>query len=247
MSDYREQIYASYSRMFQERIDPITEKQLCYRIQFYTYHFRKWMPEDKDAEILDVGCGAGDLLAVFKRIGFSRLHGVDLSLPQVELARQIIKDVTHGNAIDYLKEHKGAFDLITALDIIEHFKKDEALDFLDACFVGLRPGGRIIFQTPNAESPWGGAINCGDITHETCYTAEGLGRILRMCGFVDIESHPCGPIPRGLKSFIRWILWQAVRMCFTIYNTVEGHSGSGIYTRVFIITGKKPFSAEKEI
>lgn len=240
MNDYRERIYGCYSKMFQGRTETVTKRDQDWWYRVYSYYFRNWLPDDKQAAIVDVGCGAGALLTVFKRKGYYNLYGVDLSVPQVEFARHIVKDVVVDNAIDYLKRRNGSFNLITAIDIIEHFKKDEALNFLDACFVALRPGGRLILQTPNAESPWVGSIRYGDMTHETCYTPAGLSRIMNMCGFIEVEGRPCVPTPNNLNSTIRYLLWQMISIGFRICTFIEGYKSSGIYTRVFLLTAIKP-------
>ena len=67
----------------------------------------------------------------------------------------------------FLHARPQRFDLVTGLDIVEHFTKDEVLDFLDACREALRPGGRLVLQTPNGESPFGGAVRYGDFTTVT--------------------------------------------------------------------------------
>lgn len=240
MDNYRERIYRSYAKDFQDNIRPISERDQNWWYRAYSYYFRKWFPDNKQAAIVDVGCGAGGLLAVFKHKGYSNLNGVDLSVSQVELARHIVDNVVIDNSIDYLKRHKDAFSLITAIDVFEHLNKDEAFIFLDASFNALRSGGRLILQTPNAESPWMGAVYYGDMTHETCYTPMGLSRLLNMCGFVNIENQSCEPVPRSFTSIIRYFLWQIISICFRVCTFIEGHKTSGIFTRVFLISAEKP-------
>ncbi|MCP4613424.1 MAG: class I SAM-dependent methyltransferase [Planctomycetes bacterium] len=45
------------------------------------------------------------------------------------------------NAIEFLETKDKTYDLIIGLDIIEHFKKSEVLQYLDACFNALKPNG----------------------------------------------------------------------------------------------------------
>ena len=87
----------------------------------------------RDARILDVACGGGRLLQFYLDSGYTDVHGVDVSPEQVALARQVIPDVIQADVLDYLSEHAGRFDLISGLDIVEHFRdtmeafwKDEA-------------------------------------------------------------------------------------------------------------------------
>src|SRR5437763_12377600 len=93
----------------------------------YEWYFRRWLPADKDAAVLDLACGAGRLLDFFKRRGYQRIAGVDVSPDQVRLARQVVPDVHQENVLDFLARCHEEFDLITGLDIVEHFRKDEVL------------------------------------------------------------------------------------------------------------------------
>ena len=105
----------------------------------------------------------------------------------------------------------------------------------------LRPGGRLILQTPNAESPMVGAVAYGDFTHEWFFTPASLADLLRLSGFEQYEARPSAPYAHGLKSAVRRILWNGVRAGLALWNLVEvGHRSSGIYTRVFVATAVKP-------
>ena len=208
----------------------------------YRYYLRGWLPEGRDANIIDVACGGGRLLHFFKKQSYSRLSGVDISPDQVSLARQIIPGVLEGDVIEFLEAHREEFDLITGLDIVEHFHKPEVLRFLDACHAALRPGGRFILQTPNCDSPWGAAHRYNDFTHEVGFSPNALSRLLHMTGFTETEAREMGPVPFGysMASTLRYLVWQAICMVLKIWNIAEtGNAGSGVFTRVFLISGIK--------
>jgi len=98
--------------------------------------------------------------------------------------------------------------LITGFDIVEHFYKDEVLRFLDAAFAALKPGGRLILQTANADGPWGAQHRYGDFTHEVGFNTNSLGRLLRLTGFESVASRECGPPPCGYS------IVSSIRLCF---------------------------------
>ncbi len=237
--DYRTRIYESYASRFDDAspsFDPVTVKR------WYDYHFRKWLPADKDAAIVDLACGGGKLLHYLKESGYRDVSGVDISPEQVKLSRQVTPNVVEGNVLDYLETRPLAFDCITGLDIVEHFHKSEVLRFLDLCHAALRPGGRLILTTPNAESPWGGTVRYGDFTHEVCFDSKALLRLLSLCGFGKLEAREQGPAPwnYSMISTVRYGLWQCARMALIAWNIVEtGIPGSGILTRVFSVKGEK--------
>lgn len=238
--NYRERIYEKYASNFQDLAPKFDVAASLKWGGAYRYFFRGWLPADMDAEIVDVACGGGKLLHFFKEQGFTNIRGVDLSPEQVQISRQVAPEVTEGNAIDFLESNRGAFDLITGLDIIEHLHKPEVLRFLDAAHAALKPDGRLILQTPNADSPWGTMHRYNDFTHEVCFNPNALARLLSLSGFKKIEAREMGPVPFGysLSSTVRAGLWEVFRIGFKIWNLVElGGTGSGIFTRVFVVSG----------
>ncbi len=242
MSDYRERIYERYASVFKNRTEQFDQQEAERWGRAYHTYFKGWFPAEKDAAIADLACGHGNLLHFFQSVGYHNLSGVDISKDQVKIAKQIVPEVQENNLLDYLNEHANSFDLLTGLDIIEHLKKDEVLDFLDGCYKALKPGGRLLLQTPNATSPFANIIRYGDFTHEVCFEENVLGQLLKLCGFSQVEAREMGPVWGGysFKSSIRYILWRCIRMGFRLINTIEtGSPGPQVWTRVFLITAIK--------
>jgi len=241
-SEYRKRIYTQYATRFQDAKEVFDQSGSSRWGKAYDYYLCSWLPEDKGASIVDLGCGGGRLLHFLKDRGYHRLQGIDISLEQVRLARQVIPEVKESDILDFLVEHRDCFDLILGLDIIEHFKKEEALQFLDGCYSALKTNGRLILQTPNAESPFYGAIRYGDFTHEICFTPNSITRLMQLCGFQDIEVREQGPIPWGYSamSTARFLSWQTICLGLKLWNVAEtGNTGSGIFSRVFLATGSR--------
>jgi len=239
-NDYRKLIYEKYASCFQgykPDFDIAADKRWG---QAYKSFLRGWLPERKDAAILEVACGSGKLLRFLKEQGYTDIAGVDISPEQVSLAKQVTENVVENNVLDFLESTEKRYDLIIGLDIIEHFTKDEALHFLQASSKALKPGGHLILQTPNADSPWGGTIRYGDFTHEICFNPNALRNLLNLLGFQHIEAREGGPVVHGVVSFGRYVIWQLIRFILKIWNLAEtGSVGSNIYTRVFLISAVK--------
>jgi 2-polyprenyl-3-methyl-5-hydroxy-6-metoxy-1,4-benzoquinol methylase len=242
LANYRDRIYENYASNFQDLAPQFDIAASRTWGRAYRHYLRHWLPGSRDATILDVACGGGRLLHFLKEQGYRRLEGVDLSPEQVAIARQVIPDVVKGNAIEFLDHHANEFDLITGLDIVEHLCKAEVIQFLDAAFRALRKDGRLVLQTPNADSPWGTMHRYNDFTHEVCFNANALGRLLKLVGFNQVESREMGPVPfsHSLASTVRAGIWQCFRLVFKIWSVAElGSAGSGVFTRVFLISGVK--------
>jgi cyclopropane fatty-acyl-phospholipid synthase-like methyltransferase len=202
---------------------------------------KAWLPKDKSAICLDLGCGPGNVLYLLQFQGYRNIMGVDVSAEQLERAKRVCPNVECIDAYEYVKRFQAHYDLITAFDLIEHFHKDELLPLLDAMREALKPGGILILQTPNAESPWGLKLRYGDFTHEIAFDPRNLQHILSVTGFTAFDSRECGPSMHGFASLIRFMMWKGIWAGLALWNMAEtGSLGSGIYTRVFIAKAERP-------
>lgn len=203
----------------------------------------RWLPDGGGAAILELGCGAGAFLSLANRRGHTDVTGLDLSPEQVRLAQArcpgatVLQQSLHA----FLSGASQRFDLIVALDVFEHLSKDELLEALSLSARALKPGGRLVVQMPNGDSPWLGPVAFGDLTHEVMVTPALLGRLLTGYGFTGFQAAECGPVVHGVRSAVRFALWRAIRVGLRLWNMSEtSEPGSGIYTRVFTATAVRP-------
>jgi 2-polyprenyl-3-methyl-5-hydroxy-6-metoxy-1,4-benzoquinol methylase len=233
--------YVSYNKQFLRDSVGNYQKQDLRNINYFLLSLSVWLDRvSKSGKILDVACGEGNILKVLAAHGFTDIYGVDISQEQVALAREMFPQVVCGDAIEYLKNHENQFVLITAFDILEHFQKNEALQFLEAINSALVDGGRLILQMPNGDSPFAGNIIHGDFTHEVTYTSDSLKHVLLVSGFSDIEYQESGPLPNSMKGIIRYVLWKSISQIIKFVHIVEtGGPSTGIYTRVMRATAVK--------
>lgn len=243
MTDYRQRVYEDYASAFQGAGEAFDMRAARRWGRAYDHYLRGWLPMPRDLAVVELGCGGGRLLRFFADRGYSNVVGVDISPSQVRLAAQAGASVVEGDAVGFIEAHVGTYDLVVGLDIVEHLRKDELFRFLDGCFASLRPRGRLILQTPNADSPFGCAHRYNDISHEVAFNPNSLCRLLTLVGFTSVEPREQGPIPLGYSSAstVRSVLWHGIRLGLLAWNLVEtGGTGSGVLTRVFFATGVKP-------
>jgi len=151
------------------KLNPVRLKYLRDRID------QHWQADEcsrtplDEKSALDVGCGAGLLAEPLARLG-AKVTGVDASPEVIAVARG--HAATMGLAIDYrvgdVEALEGQFDLVTAMEVIEHVADPAA--FLKALAKRLASGGLLVMSTPNATG-WSKLLM---IT-----VGEGLGRIPR--------------------------------------------------------------------
>ena len=118
---------------------------------------------------LDVGCGAGLLTEPLARMG-GQVTAVDAA-PELIVAAKAHSEAA-GLTIDYravgVEALDGKFDLVTAMEVVEHVADPRA--FVASLAARLAPGGLLILSTPN-RTAWSRLL--------TITLAEGFGKIPR--------------------------------------------------------------------
>lgn len=245
MSDFRKRLYGRYLSGFQA--DQIEARQSRLKTYF------RWLDHKlgsvlsvvpRGAAVLEIGCGAGDILEYLGSRGFMNVEGVDHSAEQVDAARQRGLNARLADASEYLASRKGGLGLVIAFDVIEHFTKDELLDLFDALHSALKPGGTLILQTPNGEGMFARSIIYGDLTHTTVFTSLSLRQILTATGFTDARFIECGPAAMNLKGIIKTALWQLVRLRANLCRFIELGTTQKIWTSNMICVAKNGPSGE---
>lgn len=113
---------------------------------------QRWFLRDRPrpgGALLDVGCGTGYFLAAARLAGY-RVSGLDLSRPQLELARRLfgLTDLYATTLAEYARSRAaGSLDVVTAFQVMEHVA-DPIAFIRDACKL-LAPGGYLAVGVPN--------------------------------------------------------------------------------------------------
>ena len=104
-----------------------------------------WLTLTRDLQILDVGCGSGNVLYSLKEFGFKNLLGID---PNIE------KDICYSNGLKVLKTDingiSGKFDLIMFHHSFEHMSSP--VKIAQTVNKLLSPGGLCVIRIPLADS-----------------------------------------------------------------------------------------------
>ena len=221
--NYRERIYGQYVTARDKPLAPPNLEGLQPRLPFFRQVIRQHFPPDRNAAILELGCGHGAFLYAMHQAGYKNARGVDGAAEQVGAARALgIAGVEQGDVISALAAIPSAsLDVVVAFDLIEHFTRRELINLVDDVYRVLRQGGRWIIHVPNAEAPFGARMRYWDFTHELAFTRVSMAQLLKAGGFASVQCYEDRPVPHGLKSTVRLLLWKVIRAGLLFYIAIE--------------------------
>jgi SAM-dependent methyltransferase len=175
--------------------------------------------------ILDVGCGTGANLEMLKQFGDA--EGVDVSDDALEFCR-----------LKGLKVHKGlaeslpfadeSFDLVTALDVVEHL--DDDIAGLKEMNRVLKADGKTLIFVPAFMWLWG--VQDDISNHRIRYTREQIVERLNAAGF-KIERATYANITFFLPILLGRFLMKVTGIKPESENNVNVSALNGIFGRIF--------------
>jgi len=126
--------------------------------------------------VLDVGCGTGLML---QRLTDVKPIGLDFSHLSMEFCRRRGAERLLQADVVNLPFQDNAFDLILALDLLEHVERDDLL--VDQFHRVLKPGGHAMITVPAHESLW--SEHDEALHHYRRYSKDQFRRLLAEGGF----------------------------------------------------------------
>ena len=150
------------------------------------------------ARLLDIGSGRGGLL------DWAKSHGVETSGTEIihELAQRS-ESRGHRMLDPALMEAAGPFDLVTAIDVLEHLTPDEIHAVLVKIHGLIAPNGRFLARFPNGQSPFSGMYQHGDLTHVRHLSPGSLRQIAETCQLEMVGAYNPRSMPPGLRGLKR--------------------------------------------
>ncbi|UUI67396.1 class I SAM-dependent methyltransferase [Aeromicrobium duanguangcaii] len=160
------------------------------RLALTTRTLGRAAPLDPGSRVFEIGFGAGAMLRGFLDQGH-RVAGCDPDQLHVEVDPQVLaRAELHACGIEEVPASAEPADLVYGIHVVEHVQDVHALS--GAAHRLLRPGGRVLFLTPAADSASLRAFSDAwwlleDPTHVRFFSAASITRLLTDAGFVDVR------------------------------------------------------------
>jgi SAM-dependent methyltransferase len=240
MNDFREELYRRYSSTFKEHIYDFDEKTVPTTLSKYRYQYMPILKEfKKDVRILELGCGRGFFLEFLVNNGYNNVFGIDVSKEQIDIAKVKNLNAEEIGVFEFLKTNNEKFDIIFAIDLIEHFHKDELIALFEGVYKNLLNGGAFVFHTPNGLGINANRIIYGDLTHLTIFTSNSATQLLKLVGFNEIKFFETEPYAKNVIGTIRLLFWKVVKLSVNFIRLIETGGTEKILTQNFIGFAKK--------
>ena len=212
--------WTDYSQIYDEAYyegrgsDPLIDYAFEFKADDSTVRLYEWSGwnqlihqiKPEPVKWLDFGCGCGTLVRYISSLGRDEIYGFDRGAWAEKARNSGVPVLTK----EELASHEGTFDVVTAIDVIEHVAEPHAM--LEHCRRLLKPGGILIPITGNAEivppqklAEWS---YVSPEIHVSFFTPDAMGQALRRAGFI------ARPLPReaGWRGIIRARILKNLRI-----------------------------------
>jgi cyclopropane fatty-acyl-phospholipid synthase-like methyltransferase len=201
--------YDNYLSTHHRHVTGLSKRDFEYERKAFARECAKLLPTDKNARILDVGCGTGHFLYFLDRSEYRNYLGIDISPEQVAFCRDRVTDkVEVADAFEFLASMPDHWDVVFSSNFVEHLTLDQLLDFVHLVYSSLRNEGIAVLRTTNLASPFKPGSFWDDLTHTTPFTEKSMAQLLAMGGFDRINVYPsaCRLLPRLVLSMYKLVM-----------------------------------------
>jgi len=141
--------------------------------------FDRFVDQSRQVDVLEIGCGTGNVLRELRHIPNLRLTGSEVYLQGLRYARAGMSDLTFIQLDATHMPFDHAFDVIGAFDVLEHIDAD--VEVMRGVHRSLRPGGLFILTVP--QHPWMWSTLDDIVQHKRRYRRRDLLDKLAGAGF----------------------------------------------------------------
>lgn len=207
-------------------------------------NYGPWLPADRDAAILDIGCGPGRVLAYLHARGYRNLEGFDRDPEAVAAARsRVAARLSVGDDWPAMLESRAAaFDLIVLKDVIYYLPRDRTVSALSAVHHALKPAGRIIVEVFNGASFTGPFVAYKDEDILWIPTEQTVRRFIERAAFVAVSLRAQRPPARGVQRRLfnlAGAAWRGVLRSVYLVERGLAEENPRIFTTKIVATAER--------
>jgi SAM-dependent methyltransferase len=167
--------FSLMERVIYDRMAELDELHWWYRArrEVLAALIERTMRLTPNADILEVGCGTGHNIRMLERFG--KVDGIEIDPEARRFAEKRLKRKISSAALPKLTGIKrGHYDLVAALDVVEHIDDDRAaIAGLASC---LKPGGKLLVTVPAHQWMWSAHDELNH--HKRRYSKRGLRQLI---------------------------------------------------------------------
>lgn len=159
--------------------------------EFYKHNYLKFLPKDKDANVLAISCGPGYFVNLLTKLGYRNVLGIDSDPDKVAYGTRRGLNCRPARAFDFLRESTEPYDVIFCEQELNHLTKQEILSFLALCREKLSDNGLLITHALNGANPITGAESLAqNFDHYNTFTEYTMRQVLEYSSFSDVKVFP---------------------------------------------------------
>lgn len=189
---------------------------------YFRENYGAFLPESKDASVLDFGCGAGTFFIYLEKEGYRDLQGFEPDTRYAVSARHhtraVIESEKEGS--DFLLEKKGQFDFILCRQVLYYLPKEKMAQTVKDLKSALKPGGTLILEVYNAAGLTGLWPRINDLYIQAAFSEHSLSRLVDESGLkilsLETEKIPTHSIKMAFWKLARSLWWNVVKLIFIL-------------------------------
>lgn len=170
------------------------------------------------ARVLEIGFGEGRLMS-WARASGATVVGTEIQPALIAAAKKAGYPIVEADLASLAASSPTTYDVVVALDVLEHIAPGDLPGTLAAISRLLVPGGRFVARFPNGQSPFGRVYQYGDPTHLAVLSipilrhhAEQAGLLVERAGNayrplgIGAARRLANRLRHGLRSMVDWLL-----------------------------------------
>jgi SAM-dependent methyltransferase len=207
---------------------------------YYDKNYRRWLPDDRQAPILDIGCGQGDFVRYAHSLGYRNITAVDRD-PEAIAALNHLHGVT-AVALNIGEELPpalaGPWALIVAKQMIYYLDRRQAPSLLRSLSQALSRDGRVIVEVFNGALLSSRFTQAKDPGILTSYTELGLERLLASAG-LKVESIKGAVIDASLSYRLARSAWHRLYRLLLIMDRGRDQELPRVWSKSIIAVARR--------